>query len=183
MEDIIMQIPNWCDDCETWHQEFIWAYDDGSYSVCDSDGDHEPLEEADLPSQEEHDRLWREYRQWVLDRGEDPLGEFYVRHSTKVKERWQFKFTKTLLGPRLTDARRAGRTYPQAELPEHVRSFLALDAGGKLGDFATWEELTEVLPAVKAGKWMTAQVEYDRPRSEAIIARELRKIARLNLTK
>jgi hypothetical protein len=63
MEDILMTIPSWCDDCETWHQEHIWAYDDGSYSSSDSDGNHDPLDAEDVPSQEEHDSLWREYSQ------------------------------------------------------------------------------------------------------------------------
>jgi len=86
--DIVMELPSWCDDCETWHQEFIWAHADGTYSSCDSDGDHEPIDEADIPSWEEHERLWREYTEWVLERGEDPLGNFFVRYSIKVKERW-----------------------------------------------------------------------------------------------
>jgi hypothetical protein len=181
MEDILMTIPSYCDDCETWHQEHIWAYDDGTYTSCDSDGDHEPIEAEDVPSCEEHDRLWREYAQWVVEQGEDPLGNFYVRYSTKVKERWQFKLTKTLVGPRLIGVRRAGRAYTPDELPEHARSFLNLDASGKLGDFATWAELTEVLPEVKPGKWFVAHIEYDKPRPEAVTARELRKIARHNI--
>ena len=181
MEDIIMQIPSYCDDCETWHRELIWAYDDGSYSTCEECGDHEPLEEEDLPSQEEHDRLWREYSHWVLEYGEDPIGEFHVRYSIKVKERWQFRLTKTLVGPRLTDARHAGHAYAQAQLPEYVKSFLNLDASGKLGDFATWDELIEVLPEIKAGKWFTAQIEYDKPRSKVVVARDLRKVARRSI--
>jgi hypothetical protein len=183
MDNILFSIPSWCDDCETWHQEHIWAYDDGSYSSSDSDGNHDPLDAEDVPSQEEHDRLWHEYSQWVLDRGEDPLGNFNVRHVTEVNERWQFKLTKTLVGPRLIDARRAGRTYAQADLPEHVKSFLNLDSSGKLGDFATWDELIAVLPDIKAGKWFTAHIEYDKPRSSAVIARDLRKVARRSLCK
>jgi hypothetical protein len=183
MDDILMQIPSYCDDCETWHQESIWAYEDGSYSICDSDGNHEPLDAEDVPSQQEHDRLWHEYSQWVLEHGEDPVGNFIVRHSTKVKERWQFKLTKTLVGPRLVRALRAGRAYAQAELPEHVKSFLNLDPSGKLGDFATWDELIKVLPDVKAGKWFTAHIEYDKPRSKAVIARDVRKAVRVSLSK
>ena len=178
MEDILFSIPSYCDDCETWHQEHIWMYDDGTYTSCDSDGDHEPLEAEDVPSQEEHDRLWCEYSQWVAEHGEDPLGNFYVHHSIKVKERWQFKVTKTLVGPRLTGAARARRAYLPTDLPEHVKSFLNLDSSGKLGDFNTWEELHDVLPDIKPGKWFVAHLEYDKPRSPALIARELRKAAR-----
>jgi hypothetical protein len=181
MEDILMEIPSYCDDCETWHRELIWAYDDGSYSICDTDGNHEPLDAEDIPSQEEHDRLWREYSQWVLDLGEDPLGQFYVRHVRKVNERWQFKIFKSLTGPRLDSARRAGRTYLPQELPEHVRSFLNLSPQNNLGDFAFWEELLAVEPTIKVGKWFTAHLEQDQPRSAALIAREVRTAARKSL--
>jgi hypothetical protein len=177
MEDIILEIPSYCDDCETWHKHFVWAYDDGSYSICDSDGDHESIEQEDVPSVEEHDRQWEEYRQWVLEYGKDPLGQFYVRHVAKTKERWQFRFIKTLVGPRLSDARRAKHAYTQSDLPEHIKSFLNLDSSGKLGDFASWEELIKVLPDIKADRWFTAHIEYDKPRKETVIARELRKAA------
>jgi hypothetical protein len=178
MEDILMQLPSYCDDCETWHLNFIWAYDDGSYSICDQDGDHEPLEASDLPSLDEHDRLWREYTQWVADTGKDPLGNFLVRHFIKVKERWRFKVLKRLTNPALIGAQRAGRSYTQAELPEHVRSFLNLDAHGLLGDFDSWKDLIAVLPDIKSGKWFTAQIEQNQPRKESVLTRELRSAAR-----
>lgn len=177
MEDIIMHIPSYCDDCETWHQEFIWAYDDGTYSICDSDGDHEPLDAEEVPSQEEHNRLWQQYSHWVVEHGEDPLGNFMVRHVAKVKERWQFKLIKTLVGPRLIEARRSGHAYAQADLPEHVRSFLNLDSSGKLCDFSTWDELIEVLPDIKPSRWFISHIEYDKPRPETVISSELRKAA------
>ena len=180
MEDIIMQVPSYCDDCETWHQEFVWVYDDGTYTICDTDGNHEPLDASEVPTGEENDKAWHDYRAWVLETGQDPLGEFMVKHSIKTKERWQFRITKTLVGPRLIDARRGKQRYPLYvdRLPEHVKSFLNLDASGKLGDFATWDELIAVLPDIKAGRWFVAHIEHDAPRQETVIARDLRKAAR-----
>lgn len=183
MEDILMTIPSYCDDCGTWHQEHIWAYDDGSYTSCDSDGNHDPLDAEDVPSQEEHDRLWKEYSQWVLEHGDDPLGNFYVKYSSKVKERWQFKLVKTLVGPRLILSRRGTRSYFADDLPKHVRSFLNLDASGKLGDFANWDELLAVLPDIKPSKWFVAHIEYDKPRSQISSTKELRKLVRSSLRK
>jgi hypothetical protein len=183
MQDILFELPSYCDDCETWHKEFIWAHEDGSYSSCDECGDHEPLEADELPSDEEYARLWREYREWVLDRGEDPLGEFNVRHSIKVNERWEFKLFKSLTGPRLSAARHAKRIYQPQELPEHVRSFLNLSPDNKLGDFANWQELIDVLPDVRPYQWFAAHLEEDHSRKPETIARELRQAARKSLTK
>jgi hypothetical protein len=184
MSDIIMTIPSYDDDRETWSQNHVWAHDDGTYTLCDECGDHESLETEDVPSFEEHDRKWREYTQWALETGTDPLGNFFVRHSIKTRERWQFRLAKTLVGPRLIDARHAGRRYTLThldELPGQVRTFLNLDSSGKLGDFATWDELIELLPDIKAGRWFVAHIEEDMPRQKDAIARDIRRIARKSL--
>lgn len=181
MEDIIMTLPSYSDDCDSWTQNFIWGYDDGTYTICDECGDHEPLEASDVPSDEEFSRLWREYSQWVLDTGRDPLGEFNVRHTRKVKERWFLRIGKTLVGPRLLAARRGKTIYQPGEIPEHLRSFLNLTADFRLGDFKFWEDLIKLEPTIKPWKWWACQLEQDQPRPDAAIARELRKAAREHL--
>ena len=126
MEDIIMQVPSYCDDCETWHQEFVWVYDDGTYTICDTDGNHEPLDASEVPEKR------------TTRHGADPCaglrdrpgssGRVHGQHSViKTKERWQFRITKTaFVGPELIDARRGKQRYPLYvdRLPEHVKGFL-----------------------------------------------------------
>lgn len=184
-EDILFSMPNWCDSCETWHREHYWIYDDGKYSVCDDDGNHDDIAEEDLPSFAEQDNAWRDYSGWVISHGEDPLSEFYVKHSHKVRQRWQFRFSNSILGPILTEARRAGKRYWWNEVPEHVRQYLNLAPvtfnRGKLGDFATWDELIAAQPEIKQGVLWTVHIEHDEPRAPAVMARELRTAARKHL--
>lgn len=185
--DIYFSLPEYCEDHDepTWHIQHIWSYSDGTFSECDADGNHEPLDPEDVPSIEEHDRLWRDYAQWVVENGKDPLGNYYVKHTRKIRQRWQFRFGNSILGPLLTEARLAGKRYWWNEVPEHVRQYLNLAPvtfnRGKLGDFATWEALVEAQPEIKPGRWWSVQIDHDQPRSPAIVERELRRMAKAHL--
>jgi hypothetical protein len=82
--DIILSMPWQCgdSDCDapgTWHKGTYWIDDtaDTGYTHDEfTDGDHEEVEESDLPSAEDEIRAWAEYRLWALDNQADPLGEF-----------------------------------------------------------------------------------------------------------
>lgn len=177
--DVLMTIPWYDDDDETWHQNHVWGYYKNgrtTYSISDECGDHEPLDEP--PSAEEHEQAWREYTQWAIETGQDPLDNFYVRQTSKVKERWQFWLFKSLTGPRLDRARRAGKEYKPQDLPGYVKSYLNLTSSNNLGDFKTWDELVEALPGIKPSKWTMCHLEQERERSEVAIARDVRRGAR-----
>ena len=181
--DITMTLPYYCDDCETWHKQFVWCHDDplNPYTICDEDGDHEACDEADLPTIEEHDKAWLEYARWVVEHGQDPLDNYYVKPSRAVRERWQIRVNDSVAGPILLAARRDKRTYrTAAELPVRMREYLNLKRM-RLADFATWAELESAQPGIKPGKWWTILLDTHAMRSEFSLARELRKAARSHL--
>lgn len=84
MEDIICSCPYYCDDCEKWHVLHYWAYDDGTYSQCDSDGNHDPCEEDEVPTYKECDDAWYQYAKHVLETGDDNLGEYTIHNEREV---------------------------------------------------------------------------------------------------
>ena len=181
--DITMTLPYYCDDCETWHKQFVWCHDDpeNPYTISDEDGDHESVDGADLPSFEEHDKAWLEYARWVLKHGEDPLANYTVKVSHAVRERWQIQVNDSVAGPILLAARRDKHTYrTAASLPPRMREFLNLKRM-RLADFKTWAELEAAQPGIKQGKWWTIYLDAFQMRAAQSIARELRKAARRHI--
>ena len=170
-----------------WARANYWIYTSGkraTYSVDDfSDGDHETCSKRDLPTPEEEHQSWLDYSQFVLETGTDPLLEFVVKHETVRKERWQFKFSPSLVGPVLFAARHAGRAYLVRELPAHVLAFLNLKTKGapRLQDFKTSQEFTDA--GLKFGRWHTDHVESKTARDPEAIARDLRRLARRRLAR
>jgi len=178
---IITTIPWHCgheDSCTVgWHQSNYWCYADGSYSVDSyADGDHEDCDAEDVPEGEEIDAAWLDYSRWVVERGEDPLGNFFVRRMKQTRERYRAEWRSTVSGPRLVSVKRAGRER-LSDLPDHVRSYLYI---GEL----TWSELI-ALPTVRATGATTARAEFvlagKAPRSARVIQRELRKLTRKHI--
>ena len=78
MSDIVSTLPWWCgDDGHTWHKASYWLQDDGGASVDEfSDGDHEDIDEDELPTPEREVKEWADYRLWALKNRADPLDEF-----------------------------------------------------------------------------------------------------------
>lgn len=186
MSDILFSVAWECGDrdCRVqWHKANYWTTEEGGYSVDNySDGDHDDIDETDLPSMLVVDRSWREYAEYVARSGEDPLGEYMVKRSVKIRERWQFRFVNSIVGPKLLDARHAGQSYvPNNLLPEHVRSYLALDKNRRIADFADWKAFEEAVPGVQPMRWTTIQIEHDRPRNPEAMSRELKRLARRQL--
>lgn len=187
MEDIICTVPWACgeNDCPVgWHLHHYWIYDDGTYSVCDSDGNHDPCDEEDVPTSEQVCEAWLDYSRHVAATGEDPLCEFGVPRATKRKERYTAAFRKSILGASLAAVRRGNKTLPLHDLPERVTQYLDVEgAGGRLCYREGWDALLAI-PEVKLYRG-TARVaftlEHDVPRPEATVAAELRRAARRHI--
>lgn len=173
MDDIIAQMPTFD---HGWYLSSFWRYEDGTYGIDSfTDGDHDGIEEADLPTLEAIEAAWREYYNDVALTGVDPLGQFLVKHTRP--ERWQFRLNDSIIGPVLVDARRAGRPYASHQLPPHVREWLTLEGTSrKITGFSTWAELEAAQPDVRRNRWLT--VTLDGPRPGAAIRRDLVQLAR-----
>lgn len=170
-----------CDDndCrQDWHITSYWFYSNGKYSYCDQDGNHEPCSRRDLPSADEIERSWLDYSKWVVEHGEDPLSEFMVSPERKVKRRWQFKFSKSLIGTVLVAARHRGRIVPRQELPDYVVQYLNLDkTRRKDQDFSTFEEAEEC--GIKWNRWQTYALDTAEP--DRGYVRKLKALARQHI--
>lgn len=100
MSDCLATEPWQCgeNDCSVpggWHKGSYW-YDSesGSFSYDEfSDGDHEPINESDLPAPDGEVRMWTAYRLWAVQHQHDPLGEFMYgvppansEHAARVRQ-------------------------------------------------------------------------------------------------
>jgi len=193
MEDIICTVP-WCcgeSDCPVgWHLEHYWIYDDGTYSVCDNDGNHDECDESDVPTFEQASAAWRDYSRHVAETGCDPLGEFSgVPRTTKRKERYTAAFRPSILGVQLVSIKRGGKAIPLSEIPQRVIDYLECErrpgAAGSLVFSDGWNALL-ALDCVKLYRGtarVTFTIEHEEPRSEKVIEAELRRAARRHLRK
>lgn len=131
-----------------WYPRHFRVEDEKLYEVVeivDTDGNWEFSDEAEVGtpeharmlddlSYEKFQQTWREYAEWVVENGEDPLGNYFVQSTRKAKQKWQFLYSNSITGPRLVGARRNGRGpwINAAELPEEVLSYLLADKTGKV---------------------------------------------------
>lgn len=203
--DIIMSIPWHCGDSDCpvgWHLANYWidTSADTGYT-CDhySDGDHEEVEESEVPDHEEYDRRWREYHQYVADMGEDPLGEFMVTRTFKERQKWTFIIARGIAGLYLRQARRGRGDWTIArDLPMPVAEFMCLTEWGsqfprirnKLD--VPWKTVQEMAEACKeltmTSEFMGAArfegvLTIEVPRKESAIQRDLQRAARRALQK
>lgn len=182
--DLMFSVPWECGDrdCKVqWHLAGYWVDDeiDTGYTVDNySDGDHDAIEESELPSFEEQEKSWREYYRYVLRSGTDPLEQFIIKHSVKKSERWQFRVNNSIIGVVLTGARHAGREYVWHKLPDYVKQYLRIENSARLGDFADFAAFNEALPHVKPLRWFVCHINHDAPRPAARVAKELKTAAR-----
>lgn len=192
MDDIICTVPEACGerDCPVgWHLAHYWAYGDGTYSVCDSDGNHDACEQSDVPTGEQQDAAWLDYSRHVAATGCDPLGEFNVPRTTKRKERYTAAFRLSIIGAALVAVRRAGKVVPLRELPQRVADYLEVErlngAAGNLRFRGGWQELIG-LNSVKVYRGtarVTFTMENEEPRPDAAVEADLRRLARRHLRK
>lgn len=182
MEDIYMSLPEACGESEClvkWHIRHIWAYADGTWSECDADGNHDPLDEEDIPTVEQHDAAWAEYARSVIETGADPLNNYFVRRTVKRREAWQFRLRRSIVGAVLVQAVRLRKEVRFYQIPDYVRRYLNLQGNThKLGDSV--DELREAGVPLDC-RWYHAKIEHEVPRPAARVAAELRRAARKHL--
>jgi hypothetical protein len=187
MDDIIASVA-WRDDDGGWHQANYWCYPKpkrSRYTVDNyGDGDHEDCRLRDIPGTAEIAASWREYAKYVVETGEDPLNNYFVRRRRTLTERWGFKFAPTLGGVLLVQARRMGKVYYWRNLPPHVVEFLDLDPQAntaRLGGMESWAEFERLVPGVKNKVWSYHTITHDVSRSAETIRRERKALARRQL--
>lgn len=208
MADIIMQVPWNCGekDCTVgWHLGSYWIQDEGAPYTYDSftDGDHEDLDsEDDLPSDQEIRKAWEAYDQDCLATGTDPLYQYNVQHTLKRESWWTVELTNSIVGVRFLQARRGTHSRglwinDAAMLPEEVRNYMLLELHcgnwymcinepGKRSTMPEVRELigsgsedTKILQGTGTLKLrLRVKIKEIVPRSEAAVAKDIRKIAR-----
>lgn len=181
MENTMFSLPWQCgeNDCQGWHKATYWQHGPKDFSVDSyTDGDHEAVSRNDLPTNEQVQKAWEEYRAFVAKMGQDPLNEYCAARDVFKAETWKFQFSKSILGPVLIGAKRGAKKVCFEELPAHVLEYLNLANGRRnLRDFKRWAELEQAVPGVKPGRWFKISIEKKVPRKEADIKKDLRKMA------
>jgi hypothetical protein len=193
MEDIICTVPEACgeSDCPVgWHLAHYWQYDDGTFSVCDSDGNHDDCDESDVPTADEQSAAWLDYSRHVAATGCDPLGEFAsVPRMTKRKERYTASFRKSIIGAALVAVRRAGKVVPLRDLPQRVIEYLDAErlngAAGNLRFRDGWDKLIglDCVKLYRGTARVTFTLDAEEPRPAAAVDSDLRRAARRRLRK
>lgn len=187
MEDIICTIPLQCGekDCAAqWHLRYFWAYDDGTFSECDADGNHNDIDADDIPSADAETQAWREYAAWVAETGVDPLREYAVARTIKRHEVWRIRVRPSVLGAVVYQVMRNRKRYDPRELPAHVAQYLTIDAqkrNGAMIAFPDYEDFRARFPKYRLGRWMRIDIKHDVPRSASVVTRELKRAARRTL--
>lgn len=136
-QDIIFELAWQCGDeppeCGSpggWHKANYWVDEtaDTGFTVDNySDGDHDSIEESDLPTPEDVARSWVEYNQWVAENGQDPLHQFYVpKEVTTQKRTYTVTLAPSILGPVILRLRRNHRNVGLDEIArvKELREYL-----------------------------------------------------------
>lgn len=207
MSDIIATMAWQCGDKDCgepgcWHKTSYWAGAFGLTEDSYSDGNHEPIDEDDLPSPKEELESWRRYAAWVLEHGQDPLENYHVKHVVETVQPWRFKVINSSAGPIVRRAFHGRREVALESLPERVKSYLNLKLmrptgepadGWVMQDFKSTNDLLEAAesdPACRMGSrpgrdgWtLSCRISVNVPRSDTAIARDLRRSARKHLSR
>lgn len=130
---------HWCDDCKTWHLNWsVWGLRldaDGVFyetlTLVDTDGDWDFADEypyGEFDHAEERAAIrarWREYAEYVVRTGRDPVGEF-SSSSRAVTATYIVQFSPSIVGPRVVRVRPAkGKYVPLTDAPPDVQEYLA----------------------------------------------------------
>lgn len=183
MAEIIATQP-WSENGAWFTRNFWYDPETNSFSVDEySDGDHEDCNEKDVPEPEKLARDWLEYHRYVAETGEDPLGEFMVQRTRKVKKVWFVSIAKTADGtPYLSRIKHAGRYYSPFDLkalPEYVKEYCLVkeSSGLQMELDVSWSELEKELGS-NLSKLNRIEIEHNVPVAEAVVRHQLLKRAR-----
>lgn len=131
MTDIILTMPWRCDDrdcCMEWHKTDYWVQEDGEYTVDSyADGDHETVDESEIPSHDEYVAAWDDYRKHVAETGEDPLEEYRIITHFKRTARYTLQFRNSIGGAFFCRWKRGRGEWSASTPPKDVVSYMLLD--------------------------------------------------------
>ena len=199
-----MEIPNRCDRCDgddAWQR--LHYHTDGT--VSDDSGDSW---EGTTPTYQEQDKAWLDYYNYVVERGSDPLKEFFtikghyhrkrrynvaLRQKTARRNGEHKKFVwmdaHKLRSQKWTDWDLVSKKWPQKELWQYLEFCLH----GRFSEFAWngntewgWDEYIDLaskdanvrVSTYKQWTILSVAVDVEVKRSDDAVARELRKAAR-----
>jgi hypothetical protein len=183
-----------------WHQDtYVSGYriEDGKlYHVlheCDEDGNWDVIEECDVDdthydqwwsdyAEEKRRQGWDDYAEYVARTGLDPLGNYHVVRSHE--EQWTAKLRQDDDGLRFVGAHRRSLAYIARvaitnpdDLPDEVRSWLYLDAQGRVEGLSTLDDLSGDYATQREGDSAVITFSVTIPDSEEAIRQRLRQVA------
>lgn len=72
-----------------WQIEHLWINEDGKYTTCDCDGNHEYFDGRGIRAfYRDAEQSWKDYAKWVAENKCDPLGNYFVKPTHTIKQRW-----------------------------------------------------------------------------------------------
>lgn len=168
-----------------WHNATIFFFTDDTYTLYRYE-DHEDIskEEADEFCDEQEQRL-RDYAQYVLETGTDPLNNYFGVARTETKSSVAFvKFGRYIgfdkKGFRVISVEWEGKTYKNpTELPRHVYDYLCLkrdDSRYIMEDITSVDMLEQECEEITQNSFKCT-IEYEVVRPTDIIEKELRAAA------
>lgn len=198
--DIYISYPVHDSDSGSWRLEHLWFYTKGrrtTYTTSDCDGNHEPCSAADAKRIiAETPSWWDEYGAWVAETGEDPLGNYWgVTRVIKRRCRVQMH-VRAAIGRGLicTHFRRNNRRLLPKDAPRGLLEWALLKRKGGVyaTDWKTYDAMLEDLSGsddvrirlkktrkgVIIGATISSVAEWDEPRDDEAIRRDLKKAAR-----
>lgn len=165
-------------DCSQWYfledDEWVTRTYPAGYAVeggkvywrvmnCDSDGNWDFEDQAEVGTPEcvkleqefgfdAWNKNYTEYLEWVAENGDDPVGEFFVKPTLTVEEKWRAQCYESILGVvGLMKAKKdGGRWVEPSNLPAELLEYLNAKAPDYvMGDFKTMDELEAVIAGSK----------------------------------
>lgn len=201
IQEVLFSMPWQCGDgdCEyQWHKSTYWMDTTAStgYTVDNySDGDHDEVQEEEVPKTEDVYSAWYSYDKYVASEGVDPLGDYNVEFTTSRQQTWQVAFRNSILGCVCIGGRRNSRGgwHKAEDLPWELQSYLALERFSESGrgSLVYPEGLENLKDAVlneglaiqrhKTQFRFTVKIDVYSSRSDLAIARDLKALARRRL--
>lgn len=139
--DIIETIIS-CDGDGRYFREYIWIYQDGTYTIGDDCGDHEQIDESDIEEILCGDKS-NEYVGHVAETGDDYLDLFLVNKTRTIKPNLYIK-CKSWVGQKTIGQRvesimvsntKFKGNYKPSECPKEVADYICLEERGEGGFF------------------------------------------------